>query len=355
MSESSTLSALIDEARFKLHWFDLGRRLQSIPRSTAAAFEEGRAPWPHPYLRQAWAGLLLWPEEGGEPVVWFLRLPLDEQGKLQLPVRDALLRRITEKTEVSDASRAAAQLHGALEQSGLLYTPSPERQACFHARAALLLKREPSSHYAAALEYLRAPDKQRWDRLGIQGIADLAARWEEHRSLLLEHVGAIAPPVFIGLCQCLENETIDHQLAQKLIERAERELGGQTPDSAIVTAAIRGISHSPANGLRKDFLLHLLGTLAATPEAERATGVVEMLAAIGSRCADDLEDTRLAAPWLAALAQQQTQDTFNLLLSDLMFLPRVRAALLSALRNPQRSEALASAFGKFLHGSEPTH
>lgn len=347
MSESTTLSALITEAQFKLRWFDLGRRLQSVPRATAEAFEEGRAPWPHPYLRQAWTGLLLWPGEGGEPAVWFLRLPLDEQGKLQLPARDALLRLIAQKLSRGDPADSAAQLHAALEESGLLFTPAADRQASFHAHAAILLGRPPSSHYEAVQAYLQQPEKHRWDQLGIQGIADLAARWEREKALLLQRLSIVAPPVFTGLCQCLENEAVDHQLAGKIIDCAEAALTREPADPGLVAAAVRGISRSPARGLRQAFLKQLLQTSAGHSG--------EVLAAIGSRCADDLENPEIATPWLIALAESQGQDAFNLLLTDLLFLPTVRSTLLGVLRNPERPEALARAFGNFLHGPGPTH
>ncbi|SEA33269.1 DUF3549 family protein [Microbulbifer marinus] len=350
MSDSGTLSALIGEAKFKLRWFDLGRRLQPVSRTAAEAFEAGQAPWPYPYLRQAWVALLLWPEEGGEPVVWFLRLPLDEQGKLQLQARDAFLRLLTQKLQQNGkapSESAAQQLHGALEQSGLLFTPAPERQASFHARAALLLKRPASSHYAATLSYFHEPQSSRWDQLAIQGIADLAARWDGEQKVILQAIPSLAPPVFISLCQCLENEAVDHQLADGIIRRAQIELHGESPDLAIIAAAVRGISHSPARGMRLEFLTQVLNASAG------ANG--EILAAIGSRCAYDLEHEALARAWLGALAQHQNQSTFNLLMSDLMFLPQVRSSLLNALRDPARPEALARAFGEFLHGPKPTH
>ncbi|WP_323847118.1 DUF3549 family protein [Microbulbifer magnicolonia] len=349
MSESTTLSALIADAQFKLRWFDLGRRVQPVPRSTAEAFEAGQAPWPYPYLRQAWAGLLLWSEEGegGEPVVWFLRLPLDEQGKLQLQVRDAFLRLLTQKLSRGAAADSGDQLHAALEESGLLFAPAPQRQASFHARAALLLHRPASSHFAAALGYIHAPQSQRWDRLAIQGIADLAAHWEDEKKLLQRQMSALAAPVFISLGQCLESEAIDHQLAETITGRADAELHSASPDFAVVAAAVRGISHSPARGLRLAFLERVLDSAAGTDG--------EVLAAIGSRCAYDLENATLARQWLAALARTENQPAFNLLLSDLMFLPQVRPSLLDALRDPMRPEVLARAFGSFLRGPAPAH
>ena len=347
MSDSGTLSDLIAEANFNLRWFDLGRRVQTVSRSAAEAFESGQGPWPYPYLRQAWTGLLLTPAEGGEAIVWFLRLPLDEQAKLQLPIRDAFLRLLTQKLNARDTDQPAAQLDAALRESGLMFTPAPERQASFHARVARLLHRPPSAHLAATLAYIEKPHAVRWDQLGLQGIADLAVRWEEHGGLLCRQMTELAPPVLISLYQCLESEEIDHRLSARIIERVERELNADTTDWALVAAAVRGLSHSPATGMRRDFLRELCRGTAGHNS--------EVLAAIGSRCVDDLAHAEIATPWLEALATSQSQDTFNLLLTDLMYLPSARSALLSVLRDPQRPPAVAEAFGKFLHGSQPTH
>ncbi|QFT53846.1 DUF3549 family protein [Microbulbifer sp. THAF38] len=367
MSESGTLSALIEEADFKLRWFDLGRRLQPVTKSTAEAFEAGQKAWPYPYLRQAWSGLLLQPAEGGEPAVWFLRFPLDEQGKLQLQARDGLLRALAQELEQAPASESAVQLDQLLQQSGLLFTPSNERQAAFHAYTAKLLKQTPSTHYAAVLDYFSDPQSSRWDNLGLQGIADLATRWEPQKELLLRQIPHIAAPVFINLCHCLENEAIDHQLVEVIAIRARESLNidtQDTPDFTLIAAAVRGISNSPALGLRHSLLKELLEALQLQPSSSdiRSTSVppisvksVELLAAIGSRCPLDLEDQPLAQLWLNALAQSNNQSTFNLLLSDLMFLPQVRASLLSTLRDPARDETLAQAFGNFLHGPKPIH
>lgn len=351
MSNAGTLSALIEEADFRLRWFDLGRRVRPVSRADAEAFEAGVAPWPFPYLRHAWTGLLLWPREGGEPVVWFLRLPLDEQGKLQLPVRDGFLRRLNlalkTSGEAQEKQAPAEALDAALQASGLLFEPAPERQASFHARSSLLLKRPTSEHFAKTLAYFEAPERVAWDQLALQGIADLAARWEEHRELLERRIPELAGPVFITLCQCLESEAIDHRIAGVIADRGRQVMASEDGNRAEIAAAVRGLSHSVARGLRQDFLQDLLTSKAASDG--------EILAAIGSRCADDLESSELTALWLKALSSTQSQNTFNLLLSDLMYLPAVRSAILDAVRDPERPESVATAFGKFLHGSGPVH
>ena len=344
----STLTALIASADFNLRWFDVGRRIQPIGQNVAQAFEEGSASWPYPYLRQAWCGLLLWPIDkaaDSNPVVWFLRLPLDEQGKLLLPIRDRFLKQLhsalyPEGNETKDPGK---HLQQALEDSGLVFTPPADRRAIFHAKAGRLLKRPASDHFPAAKAYAKDPASFPWDQLALQGIADLAVRWEEEHGSLKTNLHRFAAPALIPLCQCLESESIDHQLAEPLIKRAEQTLVSSEPDLKLLTAVIRGISHSIATGMRQKFLLKVLESDAGKNG--------EVLAAIGSRCSDDLQVPELAQLWLENLSASQPQQTFNLLLTDLLFLPQLRNDLLEVLRNPERKESVARAFGEFLQPS----
>ncbi|WP_226662720.1 DUF3549 family protein [Microbulbifer aggregans] len=344
----ATISELINSAEFNVRWFDLGRRVRLLPGSAAESFEAGASPWPSPYLRQAWCGLLLWPraEENAEPVVWFLRLPLDEQGKLLLPIRDRFLRDLTkalapQHSKPHNGHDPAKRLQEALEGSELIYTPPADRRAVFHAKAAKVLQRAPTDHFIAAATYAKDPTSTPWESLALQGIADLAVRWKEQRKNLELQMANYAEPVFNALCQCLESEAIDHHLTTTIIDRASSEFAAEKPDFALLTAAIRGISQSSATGMRQDFLLRLLESPLGTNG--------ELLAAIGSRCCDDLKETEIAHLWLANLSASQPQETFNLLLTDMLFLPEIRNILLDLLRNPERPEAVARAFGNFLH------
>ena len=348
----TSLSELIAAADFNLRWFDMGRRVRLIGKKTAEDFEAGIAPWPYPYLRQAWCGLLLWPkgnnaesgqEDAGAPVVWFLRLPLDEQGKLLLPVRDRFLKQLQQALYSNQAGDLHKNLQRSLDDSGLMFAPPAEKRAVFHAKSARLLGREASDHFPAARAYAKDPASFPWEQLALQGLADLAVRWEEEKAQLVKTLPRFATPALISLCQCLESEAIDHQIAEPLIQRAEQSLASNTPDFTLVTAVVRGLSHSVASGMRQQFLLRLL--------LGDAGAHGDVLAAVGSRCIDDLQQPELASAWLERLSSSQPQQTFNLLLTDLLFLPPVRNVLLGILRNPERPESVARAFGAFLQPS----
>ena len=350
---SSTLSSLITAADFNLRWFDLGRRVRPVSKQVAQDFEDGAAPWPYPYLRQAWCGLLLTPaktdkDSDGEPAVWFLRLPLDEQGKLLLPIRDRFLRELQQalnpaQQPANNDNDPAKALQQALENSGLMFTPAADKRAVFHAKAAKLLARPASDHFPAAKAYAKDPASFPCEQLAMQGLADLAVRWEKERENLVANLPRFAAPALISLSQCLESEAADHQLVEPLIARARESLKSDTPDFNLVIAVIRGISHSTASGMRQQFLTWLLKENPAGAATQP-----EVLAAIGSRCSEDLAQPELAKLWLERLSASQPQETFNLLLTDLLFLPQLRNVLLGVLRDPQRQESVAVSFGRFL-------
>ncbi|WP_406829097.1 DUF3549 family protein [Microbulbifer sp. ARAS458-1] len=347
---ANTLTDLITDADFDLRWFDLGRRVRPVSRKSAQEFENGAAPWPHPYLRHAWCGLLLTPREtdkesAAEPAVWFLRLPLDEQGKLLLPIRDRFLRELQQALipQQQGAPAPAKALQQALEHSGLMFTPAADKRAVFHAQAAKLLGRPASDHYPAARAYAKDPAAFPWEQLALQGLADLAVRWGKEQDNLAVNLPRFAAPALISLCQCLESEAIDHQLTGPLITRARQSLESASPDFTLVIAVIRGVSHSTAAGMRRQFLTWLL-----EQDPAGAATQPEVLAAIGSRCSDDLMEPGLAKSWLERLSASQPQETFNLLLTDLLFLPQLRNVLLGVLRHPQRQESVAVSFGRFL-------
>ena len=72
--------------------YEMGRRLKKIPLQTFTSFEQASQPWPYPLIRSAWFALAFTPakkkQQDSAVNIWFLKLPLDEQGKLIQIARD---------------------------------------------------------------------------------------------------------------------------------------------------------------------------------------------------------------------------------------------------------------------------
>lgn len=339
----SSIGQLLDQMGVITRVFDLGRHIQELSTTTFARFEAQDIAYPAPYLQHAWLGLLFWdPDTPDIPLLWFIKLPLDEQGKLVPTERDRFLQQLLVALGANiAANKQGGQLAAVLENNPYVFTPSPERQAAIHARVNKLLGKAPSDFYAPACAYLRS-DLQQWQTLGLQGLADIAVRWTEHQAELLRAIPQMPAPALIGLCQCLENESINGALGKVLHHRllAGLEVTEDERNIALLAALIRGLSQCQALELRQKTLMQVLHSRAALQ--------IEVVAAIATRCSLDLCNLTLALPFLEALCHQG-QPVFNRVLADLLFCAPLRPHLLEAFRQPQRSERLATAIGGLLN------
>lgn len=352
MNQSLTICDFLEQTGAKARFFDMGRRVVEIPTTTLRAFEHTEQPYPQPFQRNAWLGILFHHDtpqsEPAEHHIWFVKLPLDEQGLLQQAARDDFLRRIAE-TLTSDDKTAQQQ---ELDDNPHGFTPREDRMAVFHAKVAQQLGDPPSQYFAHAVDYFCGkPGFEQWNFVGLQGIADVAVRRAEtHQGQTLQQTLITAIPKlpdtpFTALCTCLENEAIDAALSQALIERLDSAL---IKNNAVVIAAIvRGLSHSEDT----ETLIKAIQSM-----LDHAIGRdVEVLAAIAGRAWETLHKPALRARFLENLAQCPAgQQAFNGIMTDLLFMPDLRKDLLQDFRNPDCSEKLIQTIGEFLQSRQAT-
>ena len=331
----TSIGQFLQSMGLQARYFDMGRQITEIGSSKFQQFEHQESAYPTPYLHHAWFALLLWDAEAVDtPLLWFLKFPLDEQGKLVLAERDQFLKQLLVALGSNlEATKQGKQLAAVLEGNPYVFTPAPERQAAIHARVNLLLKRPPSDHYQAAVHYLSG-NLNHWQELGVQGLADLAVRWQEHQDTLTKALADMPAQPLISLCQCLENESINGALGRVLKQRVDQVLDSQTPNTTLLAALIRGLSQCQALELRQKVLLRILGSAAAED--------IEILVSIGTRCGQDLCTPTLCVPFLEALAKHR-QDSFNHVLSDLLFSPALRPHIVACFESTQLSQTLTTA------------
>ncbi|MEJ2393252.1 MAG: DUF3549 family protein [Candidatus Thiodiazotropha sp.] len=338
-----TLTEFLETGGLAPRFYDMGRRIRAWPREVFLDFERTETPYPQPLQQQAWLALTL--QTGADPQIWFLRFPLDEQGKLLQAARDDFLFQLMERLGSAAMEKGAQpeQMESAIEQSPYAFQPKKERLAAFHARLTVELEQPPSRYYEHAQRYFSGElGWDQWSFIGYQGIADIAARHAEGRN---EHCLATAIPhlpatPLEALCHLLENESIPDTLAQELLNRAQDTLASANPDPQVITAVLRGVSRCVSRELRKTLLSEVLHH----PMAQRS----DVLAAIAGRLWLDLDDASLRSQFLEQLAaNDQGQGFFDQLLSDLLYLADCRPGLLESLRNPNRSDRLSEAIGAF--------
>lgn len=343
MSDINTLFEFLETGGLAPRFYDMGRRIRPLSRETFLNFERTETPYPQPLQQQAWLALVL--HTGDDPLIWFLRFPLDEQGKLLQAARDDFMFQLMERlgSAAVQSEEQRTQIESALEQSPYAFQPKQERLANFHARLTVELEQPPSRFYAHAKRYFSGElGWDQWSFIGYQGIADIAARHaqEENDGLLAAAIPHLPPTPLEALCHSLENEEIPPSLAEALLSRTRETLETTDPDPQVITATLRGISCSTSHhhraALLNEVLLH--------PMARRS----DVLAAIAGRLWRELDDASLRDRFLEQLAANELgQEFFDQLLSDLLYLAECRTGLLESLRNPNRSDRLSQAIGAF--------
>jgi hypothetical protein len=343
MQEIKTLSDFFRESHTRYRVYDMGRGIRKLTQEAFEQFEAGKQPYPWPLQQHAWLGILGWSEKDkAEQFIWFLKFPLDETARLIQATRDDFMARLLQTLGHNiQATREGGELQDGLNESPYGFKPKESAMAAFHAKALYSLDQPPSRFYDHARDYFAGgPGYDQWAFVGVQGIADVAARLEEGDNLerVLKALPELPPPALIALCGFLENEAIPTPLAEALQQRLERTVAEESPDLNVIAALLRAFAQSRGKGLREAAIRQAL--------ASRYRLDINLLAAIAARNWEALAEEELARDYVEALAANNLgQEAFTQIMADLLYLPGMRPPLLAQLRNPERSETLSRAVG----------
>ncbi|MCH8531493.1 MAG: DUF3549 family protein [Saccharospirillum sp.] len=323
-------------ARYRL--FDLGSQLRNLSSEDWQRFDQGDA-YPLPYLNHAWLVMLLWhPDNKAQHSIWFMKLPLDEQGRLPVDVQTDVLNRLMRALTTADADERQRLLTDHPYQ----FTPGLQKMAALHARARRILSAPESEFYASAQQRLIHNDARvDWQTLGLQGIAEVLEQLKlKEQAQLARHLATWPVPLQTTLMEMLEHHHPELTLTRSMLELA------QSADSEpLVTAAIRGLSQSKARGLVAQQLPELL---------ERFPDSLDLTLAALSRHPGMLADVDLALVLLDRLARQADQDGFNRVIQGLALQPGLSGLVMAVLRHPNRSEDLMRAIGGLIQQASTT-
>ena len=339
-----SLNDFLQQAGINYVVYDMGRRMVRLTPQLFNQFENATTAYPTPLQQHAWLGIIGWlKNDKTRHFIWFLKLPLDELGKINTLARDKLLHYLMEQLGLqllsSDKATTTEVEPTALPHG---FTPGEDNMAMFHAKAALHLGQPPSRFYDHAREYLSGKQGyDQWAFVGIQGLADVVARrdQQDNQNLLQQALPHLPSQPFGQLCRFLEHEPVSPQLAEAIINRACIDAAPENSrDNAV--ASLRAIAGCPDQDLRQTYIHKVL--------AEEYARDIEVLAAISGRCWEDLKNNELCRSYLNALAINTSgQSGFTHLLKDLLVIPGMRESVMQGLRDPDRSKELAQAMGQF--------
>ncbi|MFC3283140.1 DUF3549 family protein [Litchfieldella rifensis] len=312
--------------------YHMGRRVTPCSPATLAAFETGEQSWPCPWQGQARLACVFTLGDAPEPMIWFLALPLDEQGQLDPGPRDAFLQRLLETLgrSVEHLGRDDGHVDNLMKDNPLAFTPPLPYQAMMHARASFDLDHPASQHLELVEAYLAGEqDASQWPALGLQGLADFAVRHDSHQAAALAtRLPELPVEVVHALCHCLEHVAVESSLTRALRGRGER--AAQQGDLETLCACVRAVGAGPTDEVGAWFDDLLDDPHACGPD---------LLAAIAARGWEHLEDDR-RLPLLLQRAAEHPKADFFALARDLALIPRLRLPVLMCLRDATADSAI---------------
>lgn len=329
MTEITTLSQFLATAGTQFQVYDLGRRVQNIDMMAFHQIESLVSPYPYPIQGHALFAIVFW-QENQQPFIWFIKLPLDEQGLLSPAPRQQFIKMILEALGRDPTQALTDEQQQQLANHPFSFKPNQQKLALFNALVRKQLGQQASSQYESAAQYLsgQIPAEQ-WQHIGFQGLADVCVRMAsfEHQQEII-NILPIAPiEVQAAICECLEHLTLTQPLADSVFALFKQ-----------VPIEYKGV-FLKALASHALFSQEAIDTLSKNDQLDDA-----MLITIAARNWNALKDDFTRKIFLEALAKQ-SQSFFNQVFADIVAIPSLRNALLTDLRNPERSEQLSLAIG----------
>lgn len=331
MTQLTTISEFLLSAGCDFRLFDLGRAIRPISAQQFLDYEQGSLPVACPRQQCGWFAALFWNKAlSRQQYIWFIKLPVDEQGKLQSAARMQFLQIIVEA--LGQQMENAEQQQGRLPDNPYNFVPGQQQLADFNAISRQTLALAPSQYFAAANAYLQSPQVMDWQQLALQGLADLAAQHQQSdiASLFEQHFSLLAPQVQQTLLGSFENHAISAALSASLYADCQEQINLQLP-------LLRALCQSQDTALRAKVVDEFL---AAPPDS----GALQVIA---GRHWDLLQQpSRLDA----FINHSLNLGLFAPLFRDLVQLPDLRVFMLALLRRNDHSAQLTAAIDELLKG-----
>lgn len=339
MSEHiSSLSEFLLQAGTEYRVFDMGRCIRSTDAQTFLEIENGQRVATFPRQQHAWFGIVYWNKQlSSQQYIWFLKLPLDEQGKVVDAARqhflELVMTALAEQTQdQSSTLEKASQTH----QNPYVFTPNQQQLASFNARSRIAVGASVTEDQQMARQYLTSPQVVDWQKVSLQGLAD-CVHFADEETLLdwLQKLNGNFPSTVKQHYLCaLEDRPISTQIAQVIAPLVNREQVN-SPESLWALRALAQVDDMP---FREALITDLL-------TADNLSG--DALTVIVGRHWQALKNDNMLKllEHTARHQRQHAPNFFASLFADVAQLPDTRNAALTVLRSPERSQDLAAAIG----------
>jgi len=340
----NNLSDFLEQSNCQFCVYDLGRKVRKISNSFFKNIERNQLPYPYPIQQHAFIALTFWKIGAQkEHFIWFLKMPLDEQGLLKTSAQISFIKMVVEALGEDLTAEVSDKLQERLASNPFIFKPNTEKLAIFNAIANARFIRPASSFYSGALRYFSGSTSwNEWQELGIQGIADLTARLDHdnNQQNLINALPYLPQQPLHSLALCLEHQDkINPDLHQAIAAQIQVELQENRQENAILL--LRSLASSPSLDITKKLIQEQFSS--------DLIHNVHWYVGIAGRLWTVLEDETLLNRFLESLANNQAA-LFPQLFADIVAIPSLREKVLKQIRLPARSPALTEAIGRLFSG-----
>lgn len=324
MSGISTISEFLLEAGTEYRIVDMGRGFHLLDSQTFLDIENGNTAPQYPRQQMIWLGVLFWNKNlSQQHYIWFIKLPLDEQGLVVSAQRDQFLQIILEAlgTEMLQSEEEKS-----IPDNPFLFQPSQPQIADFNSLSRSLLNLGAGQYYHNAKNYMARPDINNWQEIALQGISAVAFNLSlDHNARhIQDNFERFAPQVQSSLLASLENQALPQELDDFLLK--------QFTQADFSSSFFNPLLRSLANSQHKNTLKQNLSVIFT-----QSLTTQDNLLVIAGRHWDLLEDYQ----FLTLFCEEASRlGIFAQLYADLVQIPSLRNCVLKRLRDPQRSEIL---------------
>ena len=322
----------------------MGRRVTNISTELFGEFEHVTAPYPYPIQQHAFVGIVFWnKQQSDQHYAWFLKLPLDERGLLEQASRSQFLELVIQALGRSMEQTPDKAQQSALDHNPIIFKPSEQKLAAFTSHVRHIMQLSPSQFMSPALDYLQSDATfENWQNIGYQGFSDIAVRIDDplFQIAILNAIDKLPNESFCALCCALENVAISDNIAHKLLIELQNAI--KLEDSVKVIHSARALSNAKSLALKHQAYNQLINCHLPSHQ-------LDLLVTLSGRYWSVINNSESALEYLEALSTHQvSQDVFDQLFTDLVFIPQCRIAMHNALRSPTRSDILAKYIANFI-------
>ena len=330
----SSISEFLLHAGTDYRVFDMGRSIRTVDSQTFLEIENGQRIASFPRLQHAWFGVVFWDKtRSHQHFIWFIKLPLDEQGKVVSATRNHFLQIIIDALGM-ELENAEAK-NGQLPENPYTFVPNQQQLADFNSISRQALELGHSSHYAQAQRYLATPLVIDWQQVALQGLSDAAARINQTDTLhtISSQWSHYPQAVQFSLATSLENQPLNNEMLAQIASWMKTQ-----KDPLVWQHGLRALCQSQSANEIQQLIDHALSC-----ELSEDQGV---LLVIAGRLWQQLKDSERLLGYFERVAKADPQyGLFQGIFSDLVQQPALREECLMMLRSTEKSVELTQAVG----------